>query len=101
MEAGGEAQVPAGAAVFPLIPAELGGGGFTDVFTQCLVQEELCWGDPGIGNLLSSNGFFASPVRVLVIQTSPAMPTRGTPVRVKNTYRSSSSVFFRCGSMRV
>src|SRR5690348_4304186 len=45
-----------------MIPAELGGGGFTDVFTQCLVQEELCWGDPGIGNLLPSNGFFASPV---------------------------------------
>jgi alkylation response protein AidB-like acyl-CoA dehydrogenase len=45
-----------------MIPAELGGGGFTDVFTQCQVQEELCWGDPGIGNLLSSNGFFASPV---------------------------------------
>ncbi|HEX3906402.1 MAG TPA: acyl-CoA dehydrogenase family protein [Mycobacteriales bacterium] len=48
-----------------MIPAELGGGGFTDVFTQCLVQEELCWGDPGIGNLLCSNGFFADPVLAL------------------------------------
>jgi acyl-CoA dehydrogenase len=45
-----------------MLPAELGGGGFTDVFTQCLVQEELCFGDPGIGNLLCSNGFFADPV---------------------------------------
>ena len=35
-----------------MIPEEYGGGGFTDVFTQCLVQEELCFGDPGIGNLV-------------------------------------------------
>ncbi len=48
-----------------MIPAEFGGGGVTDVFTQCLVQEELCWGDPGIGNLLCSNGFFADPVLAL------------------------------------
>lgn len=48
-----------------MIPEEYGGGGFGDVFTQCLVQEELCWGDPGIGNLLCSNGFFADPVLVL------------------------------------
>jgi alkylation response protein AidB-like acyl-CoA dehydrogenase len=45
-----------------MLPAELGGGGFTDVFTQCLVQEELCAGDLGLGNLLTSNGFFAHPV---------------------------------------
>ncbi|MFJ4963431.1 Acyl-CoA dehydrogenase [Streptomyces sp. ADI96-02] len=45
-----------------MLPAEIGGGGFTDVFTQCLVQEELCFGDPGIGNLMCSNGFFADPV---------------------------------------
>jgi acyl-CoA dehydrogenase len=45
-----------------MLPQELGGGGFTDVFTQCLVQEELCAGDLGIGNLLTSNGFFAHPV---------------------------------------
>jgi alkylation response protein AidB-like acyl-CoA dehydrogenase len=48
-----------------MLPEEYGGGGFTDVFTQCLVQEELCWGDPGIGNLLCSNGFFADPVLAL------------------------------------
>ncbi len=45
-----------------MLPSELGGGGFTDVFTQCLVQEELCAGDLGLGNLLTSNGFFAHPV---------------------------------------
>lgn len=48
-----------------MLPAEYGGGGLTDVFTQCLVQEELCWGDPGIGNLVCSNGFFADPILVL------------------------------------
>jgi len=48
-----------------MLPAEVGGGGFTDVFTQCLVQEELCAGDPGIGNLLCSNGFFAGPLLAL------------------------------------
>ncbi|MFF8018617.1 acyl-CoA dehydrogenase family protein [Streptomyces sp. NPDC007929] len=48
-----------------MLPEDLGGGGFTDVFTQCLVQEELCFGDPGIGNLLCSNGFFADPLLAL------------------------------------
>lgn len=48
-----------------MIPEEFGGGGFTDVFTQCLVQEELCWGDPGIGNLVCSNGFFSDPIMAL------------------------------------
>ena len=48
-----------------MLPEELGGGGFTDVFTQCLVQEELCWGDPGIGNLVCSNGFFADAILAL------------------------------------
>ncbi len=45
-----------------MLPAELGGGGFTDVLTQCLVQEELCAGDLALGNLLTSNGFFAHPL---------------------------------------
>ncbi|MFG2136555.1 acyl-CoA dehydrogenase family protein [Streptomyces sp. NPDC048650] len=48
-----------------MLPEEYGGGGFTDVFTQVLVQEELCVGDLGIGNLLCSNGFFADPVTEL------------------------------------
>jgi alkylation response protein AidB-like acyl-CoA dehydrogenase len=48
-----------------MIPEKYGGGGFTDVFTQCLAQEELCWGDPGIGNLVCSNGFFADPILAL------------------------------------
>ena len=45
-----------------MLPEAYGGGGFTDVFTQCLVQEQLCFGDPGIGNFLCSNGFFADPI---------------------------------------
>ncbi|MET8473656.1 acyl-CoA dehydrogenase family protein [Streptomyces sp. NPDC006422] len=48
-----------------MIPAEHGGGGVTDLTTQALVQEELCHGDIGIGNLLTSNGFFAAPVLAL------------------------------------
>ena len=48
-----------------MLPEEYGGGGFTDVVTQCLVQEQLCWGDPGIGNFVCSNGFFADPVLAL------------------------------------
>jgi acyl-CoA dehydrogenase len=45
-----------------MLPEEYGGGGTTDVFTQCLVQEELCWGCSGLGNLVHSNGFFAEPL---------------------------------------
>jgi acyl-CoA dehydrogenase len=48
-----------------MLPEELGGGGLTDSFTQVLVQEELCFGCSGIGNLITSNGFFAKPVIVL------------------------------------
>ncbi|MCV7192627.1 acyl-CoA dehydrogenase family protein [Mycolicibacterium brumae] len=48
-----------------MIAQEYGGGGYTDVFTQCLVQEELCWGDPGIGNFVCSNGFFSDPLMAL------------------------------------
>ncbi|MER6976226.1 acyl-CoA dehydrogenase family protein [Streptomyces carpinensis] len=45
-----------------MLPEQYGGGGFTDVVTQCLVQEQMCWGDPGIGNFVCSNGFFADPL---------------------------------------
>ncbi|MFJ9855071.1 acyl-CoA dehydrogenase family protein [Streptomyces sp. NPDC101150] len=45
-----------------MLPEQYGGGGSTDMFTQCLVQEELCVGDLGLGNLLTANGFFAHPV---------------------------------------
>jgi alkylation response protein AidB-like acyl-CoA dehydrogenase len=48
-----------------MLPSELGGGGMGDSFTQALVQEELCFGCSGIGNLITSNGFFAKPVLVL------------------------------------
>jgi acyl-CoA dehydrogenase len=48
-----------------MLPEELGGGGMTDCLTGCLVQEELSHGCSGIGNLITSNGFFAEPVLVL------------------------------------
>jgi alkylation response protein AidB-like acyl-CoA dehydrogenase len=48
-----------------MLPSEFGGGGVTDLFSQCLVQEELCTGDLSIGNLLTSAGFFASPLLAL------------------------------------
>ncbi len=48
-----------------MLPVSLGGGGMTDALTGCLVQEELCHGCAGIGNLITSNGFFAEPVLTL------------------------------------
>jgi len=45
-----------------MIPSEYGGGGVTGMRTQALVQEELCYGDIGIGNLMTSSGFFADPI---------------------------------------
>ncbi|TNM41197.1 acyl-CoA dehydrogenase [Nocardioides albidus] len=48
-----------------MLPAEYGGGGITDLVTQCLVQQELCYGDVGIGNFLTSSAFFAGPVEAL------------------------------------
>ena len=48
-----------------MLPGEYGGGGVGDLVTQALVIEELCYGDIGIGNLLTSNGFFAGPVEAL------------------------------------
>lgn len=48
-----------------MMPEAYGGGGVTDLVTQALVQEELCYGDVGIGNFLTSNSFFASPIEAL------------------------------------
>jgi alkylation response protein AidB-like acyl-CoA dehydrogenase len=48
-----------------MLPEEYGGGGLTDCLTGCLVQEELCWGCAGIGNLITSGGFFAEPILIL------------------------------------
>lgn len=48
-----------------MLPAEYGGGGVTKLVTQCLVQQELCYGDISIGNFLTSNAFFAAPVEAL------------------------------------
>jgi acyl-CoA dehydrogenase len=48
-----------------MLPERLGGGGMTDCLTSCVVQEELSHGCAGIGNLITSNGFFAEPVLAL------------------------------------
>lgn len=48
-----------------MLSEEVGGGGVTDLVTQCLVQQELCYGDIGIGNFLTSSAFFAGPVESL------------------------------------
>lgn len=45
-----------------MIPSEWGGGGVVDVFTSCLVYEELCYGDVGLGQLITSNGFHCRPI---------------------------------------
>ena len=43
------------------IPEEYGGGGVDDLFTACLIAEELAWGDAAIGALIGSASFFGSP----------------------------------------
>jgi alkylation response protein AidB-like acyl-CoA dehydrogenase len=48
-----------------MLPEEFGGAGMTDCLTGCVVQEELSHGCSGIGNLITSNGFFAEPLLVL------------------------------------
>ncbi|HWE09394.1 MAG TPA: acyl-CoA dehydrogenase family protein [Solirubrobacteraceae bacterium] len=48
-----------------MLPEAHGGAGMTDCLTSCIVQEELSWGCSGIGNLITSNGFFAEPVLAL------------------------------------
>jgi alkylation response protein AidB-like acyl-CoA dehydrogenase len=48
-----------------MLPEELGGAGLSDCLTACVVQEELSHGCAGIGNLITSGGFFAEPVLAL------------------------------------
>ncbi len=48
-----------------MLPEEYGGGGMSDCLTGCIVQEELSFGCSGIGNLITSGGFFAEPVLAL------------------------------------
>jgi alkylation response protein AidB-like acyl-CoA dehydrogenase len=48
-----------------MLPESVGGAGMTDCLTGCIVQEELCHGCSGIGNLITSGGFFAEPVLAL------------------------------------
>lgn len=48
-----------------MIPEEFGGAGLDDVLTSCIVYEELCHGDAGLGQLITSNGFHTSPFFLL------------------------------------
>src|SRR4029453_17177913 len=48
-----------------MLPEEYGGGGMTDCLPGGLAREELGWGCSGIGNLVTSGGFFAEPVLAL------------------------------------
>ena len=59
-----------------MLPEALGGGGMTDCLTGCVVQEELSHGCAGIGNLLTSNGFFAEPVLALGTPSSRSAGSR-------------------------
>jgi acyl-CoA dehydrogenase len=48
-----------------MLPERYGGAGMTDCVTGAIVQEELSHGCSGIGNLVTSGGFFAEPVLAL------------------------------------
>jgi acyl-CoA dehydrogenase len=48
-----------------MLPERFGGGGVEDVLTSCIVYEELCWGDVGLGQLITSNGFHTLPILLL------------------------------------
>lgn len=48
-----------------MIPAEYGGGGLEDVLTSCIVYEELCHGDVGLGQMITANGFHMLPILLL------------------------------------
>jgi len=47
------------------IPTEYGGMGVESLETQCLITEELTWGDSGVSAAISGNGFFAGPILAL------------------------------------
>ena len=44
-----------------MLPEAYGGGGIESLVTDCLIVEELSWGDGGLGALVTSGGFFADP----------------------------------------
>src|SRR6185503_18424618 len=85
-----------------MIPEELGGGGMTDVLTGCIVQEELCHGCSGIGNLITSGGFFAEPVLALGTEaqkerwvrplTGDRPPTSAPPTTEPNAGSDAASI---------
>jgi alkylation response protein AidB-like acyl-CoA dehydrogenase len=48
-----------------MLPERFGGGGVDDCLTECVIQEELSFGDGGLGSLITSGGFFAAPLLAL------------------------------------
>ena len=44
-----------------MLPEAYGGGGIESLVTDCVIIEELAWGDAGLGALITSGGFFADP----------------------------------------
>ncbi|HEY5669071.1 MAG TPA: acyl-CoA dehydrogenase family protein [Anaerolineales bacterium] len=44
------------------IPERYGGGGITDLFTHCLVDEEIFWGCAGIATILGGTSLCATPI---------------------------------------
>ena len=45
-----------------MLPEAYGGGGIESLVTDCVIIEELAWGDAGLGALITSGGFFADPL---------------------------------------
>jgi acyl-CoA dehydrogenase len=48
-----------------MLPERFGGGGIDDCLTECVIREELSFGDGGLGSLVTSAGFFAGPLVAL------------------------------------
>jgi alkylation response protein AidB-like acyl-CoA dehydrogenase len=59
-----------------MLPERFGGGGVHECLTECVIQEELSFGDGGLGSLVTSAGFFAAPLLVL---GDPAQQERYLP----------------------
>ena len=45
-----------------MLPEAYGGGGIESLVTDCVIVEELSWGDAGLCALITSGGFFADPL---------------------------------------
>ena len=47
-----------------MIPAAYGGGGIESLVTDCLIVEELSWGDDGLGALVTSGGCLSADSQI-------------------------------------